>query len=350
MRRLVLGSLLLASALLAACEEGPADARPQVTVMSRNLYLGASLNPIIQSPSLTEIPGRVSQVWRVVQSTDYPSRAGLLADEIATHRPDLIGLQEVSLYRTQFPGDAARGGTVKATDVAYDYLDLLMTALRNRGLEYEVVVVSEGADVELPSADGLDIRFTDREVILKRKGITTSNNVDGHFDTVVQFRAGGTGPLIRMERGWVATDVEMNGTSFRFVSAHLEQETAGPVQVAQGNELLAALAGDSRPAIVVGDFNSAADGSTTATYANLTARYTDVWNVLRSGDAGLTCCQAEDLRNATSANRSRIDLILFTGGFTPVSAEKVGDDPSKKTAAGLWPSDHAGVVATFELP
>lgn len=172
----------------------------------------------------------------------------------------------------------------------------------------------------------------------------------GHFDTVVQFRAGGTGPLVGMERGWVATDLEMNGTSFRCVSAHLEQETGGPIQVAQRNELLAALAGDSRPAIVAGDFNSAADGSTTATYANPTARYTDVWNVLRSGDAGLTRCQAEDLKNATSANRSRIELILFTGGFTPVSAEKVGDDPSKKTAAGVWPSDHAGVVATFGVP
>jgi hypothetical protein len=32
-----------------------------------------------------------------------------------------------------------------------------------------------------------------------------------------------------------------------------------------------------------------------------------------------------------------------------VSAEVVGDDPADRTTGGLWPSDHAGVVATLRI-
>jgi hypothetical protein len=46
----------------------------------------------------------------------------------------------------------------------------------------------------------------------------------------------------------------------------------------------------------------------------------------------------------------RIDLILFRG-FAGVDNMKVfGDLPSDRTPSGLWPSDHAGVVATLRGP
>jgi hypothetical protein len=32
-----------------------------------------------------------------------------------------------------------------------------------------------------------------------------------------------------------------------------------------------------------------------------------------------------------------------------VAAEVLGEEPEDRTAAGLWPSDHAGVVATLHL-
>ncbi len=42
---------------------------------------------------------------------------------------------------------------------------------------------------------------------------------------------------------------------------------------------------------------------------------------------------------------SRIDLVLHDEKVTAKSAEIVGEEPSDRTASGLWPSDHAGVVA-----
>ena len=44
-----------------------------------------------------------------------------------------------------------------------------------------------------------------------------------------------------------------------------------------------------------------------------------------------------------------LDLILFRGPFKVDDVDVVGEDPDDRTESGLWPSDHAGVVATLEL-
>ncbi len=49
---------------------------------------------------------------------------------------------------------------------------------------------------------------------------------------------------------------------------------------------------------MVGDFNSAADGSSTPTYGLLTARLRDAWSV-RGPAPGYTCCQEPTLTNPT---------------------------------------------------
>jgi len=33
-----------------------------------------------------------------------------------------------------------------------------------------------------------------------------------------------------------------------------------------------------------------------------------------------------------------------------MSADVLGDEPGDRTASGLWPSDHAGLVTTLQLP
>jgi len=46
----------------------------------------------------------------------------------------------------------------------------------------------------------------------------------------------------------------------------------------------------------------------------------------------------------------RIDLVLFRGDFGVMGTGVTGDDPADRTPTGLWPSDHAGVMATLQLP
>jgi hypothetical protein len=62
------------------------------------------------------------------------------------------------------------------------------------------------------------------------------------------------------------------------------------------------------------------------------------------------CCHATDLHNPDPTLTKRVDLVLTRSGFETVSADVVGEEPADRTQAGLWPSDHAGVVTTLRLP
>ncbi|TVP71501.1 MAG: hypothetical protein EA340_04540 [Nitriliruptor sp.] len=46
---------------------------------------------------------------------------------------------------------------------------------------------------------------------------------------------------------------------------------------------------------------------------------------------------------------SLIDLILIRDGMRARDAQVIGIDPALRTPDGLWPSDHAGVVAPVML-
>ena len=134
------------------------------------------------------------------------------------------------------------------------------------------------------------------------------------------------------------------GRPFRFVNTHLDPDSPA-VQEQQARELLAGPYATDRPLIAVGDFNSAADGSSTGSYGLLTsAGLTDMW----AGDSGFTCCQAELLDNLVSQLSERIDLVLSRGGVKAKSTGLVGASSADRLA-GLWPSDHAGVIAELKL-
>lgn len=242
---------------------------------------------------------------------------------------------------------------------------MLLSALAARGLEYVLVSGSRNFDGELPILDPnspdstTDIRLIDSDVILARSDLEVFNPQDGQFETSRAASIGGRPLPVR--RGWASIDARIEGSTVRFLTTHLEPgETEPEIQVAQGQELLAVIDRLDRdhgtlPTILTGDLNSAADGSDTPTYGNLiAARFSDAWD--GNGD-GSTCCQASDLRNVRSLLDRRIDLILVRGDtrrLTSMSrnrrySTRVGAEPGDRTPSGLWPSDHAGVVATVPL-
>jgi hypothetical protein len=344
-----------ASTLSALGADGP-------TVLTRNIYLGADLNPVLGAPSPQVVPLIAAQVWAEVQATNFPARAGALADEIVRGRPHLIGLQEASLYRVQSPGDLALGGAVPATAVAYDFVALLLDSLAARGAEYVIAAQTNSFDVELPVYTGAspipfdDVRLTDREVILARADVAFGNAQGGLFAARLNLTAGGAGGApVSVTRGWASVDATIDGRSFRFLSTHLEVQSFAPIQVAQAAQLLSIASASSLPIVMLGDFNSAADGSQTPTYANIVqAGFTDVWH--REGVPGYTCCHAADLLNDAPELNQRIDIV-FVRGFDPSGLGSVGarvqvtgDQPRDRLPSGLWPSDHAGVLATLRLP
>lgn len=88
-----------------------------VRVMTWNTYIGADIGIVLTASTPAEIPALASQAFQELVATNFPERAIALAEEIRVTRPQLIGLQEMTLIRLQSPGDAIIGGTIPAEDV-----------------------------------------------------------------------------------------------------------------------------------------------------------------------------------------------------------------------------------------
>ena len=317
--------------------------------MTYNVFLGGDLTPVLTASTPEEFVAAATTIYQQVGATDFPARARSIAKSIDETDPALVGLQEVTLWRTDTPAD---GPATPATDVAFDFLDILLDALAERGLEYRAVSVVENFDGEAPTALGFDVRLTDHGVILARTDLPKSqlkitNEQHGNFDAMLEIPNPVLG-TIEVVRGWNSVDAKVRGKSFRFINTHLE--AFSPVaQVAQAQELLAGPASTSLPVVMVGDFNSHADGSTTPTYGMLVAAgFTDAWTEARPDDPGNGCCWNSDLVSGVLDHR--IDLILFKGGrFAATWADLLGEEARDLTPAGLHPSDHSGVFAELEF-
>lgn len=344
--------------LAVACTDDPASPRMDaaqvyghgsgITVLSRNMYVGANVDIVIGGDP-QQIPFLVAQAFQELGSTNYPLRAELLADEIARTRPHVVGLQEVSLVRihegTDFPSPPS------ATDTVVDFMSILLTALEARGLDYRLVQSVKNTDVELPMVTSAtptfaDVRLTDYDAILARRDVATANPVARTFTMTLPV----PGTPIVVKRGFVAADATVSGRTYRVVNTHLESAHPG-VRLGQAAELVQYLAGETRPIIALGDFNSdAVTGEQTYQFL-LSQGYADAW-LARDGrpTQALTCCQASDLSNTASILDERLDLVLSRNmAGNPVFADVIGDDPSERSG-GLWPSDHAGVVVRFPRP
>ena len=66
---------------------------PKLTVLTRNLYLGTGLDNTVVATTPPLLVQAVSTDWDNVLATDFPTRAGALADEIVGAHADVVGLQ-----------------------------------------------------------------------------------------------------------------------------------------------------------------------------------------------------------------------------------------------------------------
>ena len=313
-----------------------------LTVMTYNVYVGANMESLLRITNLVEVPGAVADVYAAFQATDFPGRAAGIASAIKANQPHIIGLQEISLIRTQSPGDRLTGGE-PAEEVVLDFLKILMDALQAEGLNYQVAAKVQNFDVEMPMGsftDYTDVRLTDFDVILVRDDVMVSRPTAVNYADILSIEA----LFIDILRGYVAVDATVAGVTYRVVNTHLESFTEEN-RVAQAQELLNSLGDETLPIILLGDFNtSAPDGP--AYQMILSAGYVDVWQMDSQG-TGNTCCQAKELQNEISEHRKRIDQIFVRNLDIPttIMTHTVGDKPKDRLPSGLWPSDHAGVVA-----
>jgi endonuclease/exonuclease/phosphatase family metal-dependent hydrolase len=356
----------LAALVLGGLAGGCGESPQPLSVMTRNLYLGADLAPLLGALTPQDMEALAGTVWRNARDSNFPERAGPLAEEIVTNAPDVVCLQEVSLYRTQSPGNWMSDAAPDAVDVQLDFLALLQEQLRARGAMYEAVTIGTNGDEEMPALDDagahIDVRLTDRDVILVRDGVTAVAGPGGRFPTALMAPIGGAGgTTLTFHRGWISVDVTVGGKKVRVYDSHLEVGALqGRTQEQQARELMEAIGPHPGSAILAGDFNSPADGGGTQSYALLTTasglatpfrdtfpfRQHKLADDMQSGSPPLqfTCCI--DLAAAAAIPAERIDLILFRDHAYPVDTAVI---VPRKTPAGLWPSDHLGVIAQLQL-
>src|SRR5215210_1756464 len=160
--RLIVALLLLCIALVAVLivRASAKAVQASVTVMTRNLYLGADINRPLQAAqgrtghdALLALGHANHELREIVQRTNFGARSQLLADEIAFARPDLVGLQEVALWR-HGPLQLDHVGRLDASAIDSDFLEILSKALSERGLRYDVVSTQQESDVEGPAFTG----------------------------------------------------------------------------------------------------------------------------------------------------------------------------------------------------
>jgi hypothetical protein len=377
-------SAVVAAALVAApATAEPAGAPPgappgkPLTLMTRNLYLGGDINrPLRDTAGKTGAAALVAfgnsndALRGVVDATNFPARSKLLAAEIASERPDVVGLQEVALWRSGILELGAIGAANAAT-VDDDFLATLTADLAATGAQYRVVNVQQESDVEGPAFRGnpflgtmtnpRDVRLTMRDAMLVRvdPGLTVQASGGGQYATKLPVNVGGV-PFVFI-RGYNWADLRVGSQVVRVVNTHLESASSD-IALGQAAELVAGPARSSNPTVVVCDCNSdPLDHSVKPTdplgtphsgpYDLIVSRgFTDEWLTWRPAADGWTSGLSEGIRDTTAAGFDhRIDLVLARGtGVATVGADRgtvVGNDlADRDPSTGLWPSDHAGVV------
>lgn len=327
-----------------------AESGAKVTVMTRNVFLGGNLLPSIGAPTLPAFFAANAALLSHVDLVNFPARAELIADEITEHAPDLVGLQEVALWRT-----GPFGNPAPATEVRYDYLALLMSELARSGHPYDVAVVQNEADLEGPASapHNLDVRLTMRDVILVRHGgrVKVTSAWSANFVNNLVYPLPAVGGTATSTRGWTAVDAVHGQRVFRFVNTHLEAFHYG-IRVLQARELLSGPLSTTRDVILAGDLNTGPavpDPNNRLAYFTLIAGgMVDTWPILHPGDPGNTAGLGDDLVQPPDSLENRIDMVLFRGVVVPVAGELFGNE--RQTADGRWPSDHLGYVVTLALP
>jgi endonuclease/exonuclease/phosphatase family metal-dependent hydrolase len=347
-----------------------------VSVMTRNLYLGADLSPAINS---TSIPGFIEAdggIVRQVEATNFPVRAKGLAKEILENEPDLVGLQEVALWREAPPSlGPVLTNTPSATTVKYDFLALLLAQLNKKGKHYRVVIEEPEFDFEAPAnanevpGDGpggkgsgvlenaeVNGRLTMRDVILARTGagVTTSNPAAGHFTHLLIEKVAGA-KEIAVTRGWTSVDAKVCGSKpFHFVDTHLEafdNEAIYPSVRAQQAEELIAPGGPATsrlPVVLVGDLNSDTKTEVKPGDGQAYQVLTGAGFRERAASTPTGCCieSSYDLKSGTSAEMNhKVDHIMTNAPQKiKLTASAV---TGRKMSNGWWDSDHAGLFSSL---
>lgn len=154
-------------------------------------------------------------------------------------------------------------------------------------------------------------------------------------------------------RAWASVDVHWAGGALRFMSAQLVRlDPFTPDERRQDGELLRVLA-EARALPMALALSSTVPAAPPPPHALqvdfLAAGWRDAWAQAQPEQLGATCCQAPSMDDTASQLSHRSDVLWLRGAVQPRSARLAGAAQADRTPAGLWPSDHAGVVVELRM-
>lgn len=328
---------LAATALTGAIAQptGAATTRTaDVTVMSRNLFLGADLIPLVGTKG-EEFEHAAGNLLNTIKATDPDGRMKLVAGEIAKAKPDLVGLQEVTLWRTGPKNDPA-----PATNVVVDYLATLKRELAARGAKYRVVADQRTLSLEGPTDQNVDLRFTDGNVVLARKGVKVRHARSSDFKNQLKIATQEIG-TISVNRSFNQLDATVRGVKLHFVNAHLEAYSAD-FRLKQAKELVTRALRSKLQTVLVGDLNSGPKLPKPEDRPPYLAIAKAGFKEARTSKP--QCCFNDDLMSGTWDHI--VDHIMTRPKVKLVRSFVTG---LEVTAGGLHPSDHGGVVSVLRM-
>ena len=339
-----------------------------VTVMTQNLYQGTEFRHFAAlqgtEPTLEQALGATTADYITYLQTNFKARAAQIAATIAREKPALVGFQEVATWHQ---GALDPAHLFKLPEpVSEDFTAELLEALAARGQHYAVVSRRDNNftlafPVLTPptfTSCCIAVGMVESGEIIARTDLPAgqfklSNPQSGTYNARIPTIPNTIVPSepFVFTNSWQSIDVKVPGKSFRFIATHLDAlDSSGTVSGFQAKELLAGPAKTSLPVIVSGDFNSGPKTAPNA-YNALAAALSDTWVAAGLGEPPLTCCHLapEDLvSDPNDVYTEDLDHVFTRGALKIKGEHLVGDTaPNPVPEPFLWPSDHAGMVATL---
>lgn len=362
---------------------------PSVTVMSRNIYLGADVGRALEL--IPNLPAAAQYMWDQVKQNDFSKRAKILATEIKQSSPDVIGLQEATIwYCKKYPW-SKKVEVFNFTEQLLDALDGRYELASKDGIRalnpgfsinpipFLTKVNDEQTFKEVFGSSSAACGFETGDALLVKKSDNLEVIEAGNSEYEASYSIVPT--IMTIYRGYSWADIKVKGVPTRFVTTHLESlwdDNKVPNSAKQAMQLVNDLSNTKMPVIVMGDFNSdprdprskdqpnpgeqpiqsqacQANAITCNAYLIMSqAGYKDAGpdsldpkNYTWGMNALLTGADTKRLVAAKSMGNEygftdRLDYIFSKNGTVSVASEIIGTQ-------GEYGSDHAGVVATIAL-
>jgi len=326
-----------------------------IKIMTRNLYQGTDFTEAMSSQTQLEFFTNVTLTMNNVRATNPPARMAAIAAEIAEQEPDLVGLQEATIWQT--------GPAFDQLKTEFDLGQLVMRELVKLKVEYVPIVVFKGFDFLSPGITGEWVHTTQCNMILARKeslddGMKVLATDKAAYSVLLPVPIAALGTSLTIPRGWASADISFHGLEFRFITTQAEA-FFDDVEIAQIAELVTGTpVATALPIVIAGDFNAHAEDPTSKTYFSYALAqqfgFVDAWTNVHLGAPGFNCCQDNNLVNKKSKLNQRLDLVMVRGALDVRGMKLAGNTEADRIwfwdpKFTLWPSDHAGAVTKLRL-